>query len=82
MTTSAPTSSWPLASPAEPVRVTRAEYGEQQVRALALSEAISYFAYARRQDPAAAPVGALVVLGMADHFADYITSGAHPEATS
>ena len=63
-------------------RVVEALYGEQEIRYRALSEAISYFAYARRQDPSAAPVGALVVLGMADHFADYIRNGQHPEATA
>lgn len=59
----------------------RVPYTDEELRSIALREAISYFSYVQSRGAlgAAEPVGALTVLGMADHFADYIRTGAKPE---
>lgn len=56
------------------------ERGEEWYRQQGLAEAVAYFSYVRRQAPDAPPVGAVTVMEMADHFANYIRSGEKPEA--
>lgn len=61
-------------------REVRAALTVQEIRSVALARALTYFSYVERTvGPDAPPVGALTVLGMADHFVAYITSGDHPE---
>ena len=58
------------------------DYTEQELRADALRNALSYFTYVTVQragtTPPPPPVGITTVLGIADHFAAYVREGTHP----